>query len=177
MNKESLTLSISIYQNQTHKNQAIQLIKSLHKDGEKILAAIAIDKALDGKIHYKDIGMTPQKGALSGLVLGAVIGVLTGGTGLVIGTAGGLIGSLVGSRKYQNRFSEVRLHELIAGLQPGTSTVVTLAQNDSLPTLEAYYTSVDAEFFQAELTDDLTEKLDQIRQHNRDSDWTDHIAE
>lgn len=175
MDKKNLSLSISIYQNQVDKDQAIQRIKALHKDDEKVSAAIAIDKDTNGKIQYKDIGMTPQKGAVSGLVLGAVVGVLTGGIGLVLGTAGSLIGGLIGSRKYQNRFSEVRLHEVVAGLKPGTSTIVAVVQQDSLSELEQQFAALNVEFFNAQLTDDLAEKLAQAKPGSADGDWSEQI--
>ena len=170
MNESAQTLSITIFHNQADKDQAIQMIQSLHKDNEKVSAAIAIDKEMNGKIRYKDIGLTSTKGAASGLVLGAVVGVLTGGIGLVLGTAGGLIGGLIGSKKYQDRFSEVRLHEVIAGLKPGSSAIVAVVQKDSLPEVEKSMAVFDAEFFNAELSDDLAEKLKQAGTRQDDPD-------
>lgn len=176
MTEESLSLSISIFKNEGNKDQAIQLIKSMHKDNARIVAAIAINKEISGEIHYKDIGMSPTKGAFSGLVLGAVAGVLTGGIGLVLGSAGALIGGLVGSKKYQERFSEVRLHEVVAALEPGSSAIVAVVQRDSLLELEKNMANFDAEFFKAELSDDLAEKLEQGGAHEDNAAWFDQFA-
>jgi len=35
-------------------------------------------------IHFKDVGLTPAKGAAGGVVLGAMVGILTGGPGRVL---------------------------------------------------------------------------------------------
>lgn len=176
MSDESLSLIISIIKNKGNMDQAIQLIKSMHKDDAQILAAIAIDKEMSGEIHYKDIGMSPAKGAFSGLVLGAVAGVLTGGIGLVLGSVGALIGGLVGSKKYQERFSEVRLHEVVAALEPGSSVIVAVVQRDRLPELEKNMVYLDAEFFEAELSDDLAEKLEQSKAHDDNAKWFDQFS-
>ena len=176
MSEKLLSLSISIFKNKGIKDQAIQLIKSMHKDNARILAAIAIDKEISGEIHYKDIGMSPTKGAFSGLVLGAVAGVLTGGIGLVLGSAGALIGGLVGSKKYQESFSDVRLHEVVAALEPGSSAIVAVVQQDSLPELENNIANLDAEFFHAELSADLAEKLEQGKAHDGNAEWLDQFT-
>ncbi len=77
--------------------------------------AILIAKDATGqKMHYKDVGLTPGKGALGGVLLGAAVGILTGGTGLVLGAAGALLGGLVGRKKQEKRFSADQLNQVAA---------------------------------------------------------------
>ena len=177
MNEDSLSLSISIFQDQSKKDQAVQMIQGLHKDKARKLTAIVIDKDENSQIHYKDIGMSPKKGALSGLAIGAVIGILSGGVGLILGALGGMLGSLVGSKKYQDTFSEVRLHEVVGNMKPGSSAIVAVIQTESLPELEKNMTAYDAETFNAALSDDLAEKFEQSGIQAEDQDWLDQIEE
>src|SRR5688500_7861074 len=85
--------------------KVLKQLKS-EKKGElpKLQAAVAMAKNASGdKFHYKEVGLTPGKGALGGVILGATLGIATGGAGLVLGAAGALLGGLVGRKKQESR--------------------------------------------------------------------------
>jgi uncharacterized membrane protein len=176
MDEQNLSLLVSVFKGDKDTDQVISIFQSLHKEKTGVLAAVAIDRETDGKIKYKDIGMSPKKGALSGLVIGAVVGVLTGGIGLVLGSAGALIGGLLGSKKYQDRFTEVRLHEVVAAMKPGESAIVAVVDPKDISEIEKRLESLHVEYFTAPLSADLAEKLEQNKDSQADADWLDQMG-
>jgi uncharacterized membrane protein len=117
MNEASMHLLIAAFD---EESSAEQELNSLKASGEEklagIQAAIAIRKDEGGQLHFKDVGLTPGKGALGGVALGAVVGILTGGTGLALGALGALVGGVVGRRKRDSRFSADRVIWLVLGV-------------------------------------------------------------
>jgi len=114
------------------ESSAEQELNTLKASGEEkltgIQAAVAMRKDEGGQLHFKDVGLTPGKGALGGVALGAVVGILTGGTGLALGALGALIGGVVGRKKRDSRFSADRLNQVAASLEPGSSAIVIVAE-------------------------------------------------
>jgi uncharacterized membrane protein len=129
MNEASMHLLIAAFD---EESSAEQELNSLKASGEEklagIQAAVAMRKDEHGQLHFKDVGLTPGKGALGGVALGAVIGILTGGTGLALSALGALVGGVVGRRKRDSRFSADRLNQVAASLEPGSSAIVIVAE-------------------------------------------------
>jgi uncharacterized membrane protein len=77
MDEKNLQLLISIFKDEKGAEKAIETLKAAHKDAESgIQAAVAVIKDQNSAIHYKDVGLTPAKGALGGVILGATLGTL-----------------------------------------------------------------------------------------------------
>ncbi len=125
----SVHLIIAAFGDETAAEKAL---KSLEESQDQELigihAAVALHKDEAGQIHFKDVGLTPAKGAVSGVVLGAVIGVLTGGTGIALGALGALVGGMVGRRKRDSGFPVERINQLAAALAPGSSAVLIVME-------------------------------------------------
>jgi hypothetical protein len=95
-----LHLIVAAFDGETAAEEALKTLKESRE--EKLVgiqAAITMHKDEKEQIHFKDVGLSPGKGALGGVVLGAAVGILTGGTGLALGAVGALVGGLVGKRK------------------------------------------------------------------------------
>ena len=125
MEGTALHLIIAAFDRETGAEAALKSLKESRD--EKLVgiqAAVALGKDEQGQIQFKDLGLTPAKGALGGVVLGAVVGVLTGGTGLALGAIGALVGGLVGRKKQDSRFPTDRLNQIAATLEPGSSAIV-----------------------------------------------------
>jgi uncharacterized membrane protein len=129
MNETALHLIIAAFGQEVGAEAALKSLKET-RDEELvgIQAAVALRKDEQGQIHFKDVGLTPGKGALSGVVLGAVVGVLTGGTGLALGAIGALVGGLVGRKKQDSRFPADGLNQIAASLEPGSSAIVMVME-------------------------------------------------
>jgi len=175
MNDKSLKLLIPVFDDEQGAEKAMEVIKAKYKDKHSgIQAAVGIIKDENSAIQHKDIGMTPAKGAIGGVILGGAIGVLTGGVGLALGAIGALVGGVIGERKREGQFSEVRMNEVAAALAPGTSAIVAIVEQEHLPELESEFSGFNAEIFTADVTEDLTEKLEDHR-HVAYADWIEHL--
>jgi len=123
--KAHLHLIIAAFDEEAGAEEALKNLKdSQDEELIGIQAAVALNKDEEGQIHFKDVGLTPAKGAVGGVVLGAVVGILTGGTGIALGALGALIGGLVGRKKRDSRFPAERVNQLAAALAPGSSAAL-----------------------------------------------------
>jgi uncharacterized membrane protein len=175
MNKSSLQLLIAVFEDEQGAEQAIKSLQPMYKEKQgAIQAAVAIVKDRREGIHYKDVGLTPAKGALGGVILGVVLGVATGGAGIALGTLGALVGGLLGGKRRGEQFSEVRLNEVIAALAPGTSAIVAVVEQENIGDLEQELYALNAETFVTQVSADLAEELEE-RQHTAFSEWIDTL--
>lgn len=175
MDEKSLQLLIAMFQDEQGSEEAIGVLKSASKDKQRgIQGAVAIMKDQNSGIHYRDVGMTPTKGALSGVIIGTVLGIMSGGIGLALGTIGALVGGLFGEKKRNDQFSAVRMHELIASLAPGTSAIVAIVEREHLAELEKEMETAKAEIFITEISSDLAEQLDTHR-HAAYTEWEEKL--
>jgi len=175
MDEAQLQLLIALFPGEQDAETAIKALKSTLKEKTSgIQAAVAIRKDQNNEIHYKDVGLTPAKGAMGGVILGATLGILSGGVGIALGAAGALVGGLIGQKKRQGKFASVRMHEIVASLAPGTSAIVAVVERESSAELEKELEASNAEVFTAEVTADLAEKLETHR-HTAESNWTEKL--
>jgi uncharacterized membrane protein len=125
-----------------------------------IQAAVALYKDEEGQIHFKDVGLTPGKGAAGGVVLGAVVGILTGGSGLALGALGALVGGLVGRKKRDSRFSADRINQVAASLEPSSSAAVIVMEPGWVTVLEEELALLGGDLLTADIPADVAQKLD-----------------
>ena len=119
-----LHLIIAAFDGETGAEEALETLKaSREKELVGVQAAVAMHKDERSRIHFKDVGLNPAKGVLGGVVLGAAVGILTGGTGLALGAVGALVGGVVGKRKRESGFPTERLNQVAATLAPDRSLI------------------------------------------------------
>ena len=73
MSERSLQLLVAAFDGETAAEEALKTLKEAQD--EKLVgiqAAVAMRKDDEGQIHFKDVGLTPAKGAVGGIALGAV---------------------------------------------------------------------------------------------------------
>ena len=86
MSEPAMHLIVAAFTEESRAEEALIALKeAMDEDLVGIQAAVAVRKNLEGQLQFRDVGLTPGKGALGGVMLGAVVGVLTGGTGLALG--------------------------------------------------------------------------------------------
>jgi YegS/Rv2252/BmrU family lipid kinase len=124
-----------------------------------IQSAIVLYKDEDGQIQTVDVGLTPRRGAVSGLVLGGVVGVLTGGTTLVLGGIGALIGRHMGRKKQEARLDTPAVHQIGNALVPGASLILMVVQTDKAPTVSTLLEQEGAEVMAVEISEALRKQL------------------
>jgi uncharacterized membrane protein len=125
-----------------------------------ICASIAVQKDEKGQIHFKDTVMSVGKGAVEGSILGAAVGVLTGGTTLALGAAGALVGGLVGKRKQAGCVEEQRLNQLTASLVPGSSALIVVMQPGWGVVVEKELQGMGGDLFTADIPPGVDQDLD-----------------
>jgi uncharacterized membrane protein len=160
MDEAAIHLIIAAFDTEAGAEEAIEALKE-SRDEELIgiQAAVAVRKDEQEQIHFQDVGMTPGKGAVAGVVLGAVVGVLTGGTALALGAVGALIGGLVGKKKQDSRFPTDRLNRLAASLEPGSSAVVIVMEPGWVVVVEKELETLGGHVLTVEVPEDVAEQL------------------
>lgn len=159
--EEPLHLLVAAFQGQTRAEEALKhLRESRDETLIGIQAAVALRKDEAGQLHFKDVGLTPVKGAAGGVVLGAVVGILTGGTGLALGALGAVIGGLAGRKQRDSRFSAERVSQIAASLPPGSSAVVIVMETGWVNVVEEQLTLQGGEVLTADIPSDIGQQLD-----------------
>lgn len=154
-----LHLIIAAFGEKTGAEEALKSLKA-SQDEELIgiQAAVALHKDEAGQIHFQDVGLTPARGAVGGVVLGAVVGILTGGTGLALGALGALVGGLVGRKKRDSRFPAERVNQLAAALTPGSSAALIVMEPGWAVVLEERLGLLGAEVLTADIPAGVAEQ-------------------
>ena len=161
MSDASLQLLVAVFDGESAAEEALKTLKE--SQDEKLVgiqAAVAMHKDGEGQIHFKDVGLTPGKGAAGGVLLGVVVGILTGGTGLALGALGALVGGLVGKKKRDSRFSADRINQVAASLAPGSSAVVVAMEPGWVVVLEEELQRLGADVLKVEIPADLAQQLE-----------------
>lgn len=144
------------------EDRAEEALKALRESRDEklvgIQAAVALRKDGEGEIHFRDVGLTPAKGMVGGVVLGAVVGILTGGTGLALGALGALVGGLVGRKKRDSRSPTNRINQIAASLSPGSSAILIVMEPGWAVVLEEELALLGADVLTADIPADIAEQ-------------------
>jgi uncharacterized membrane protein len=161
MSEDTTQLVVAAFNKEGGAEEALSKLKDAKKGKlVDIQAAVAIRKDTDGGIHYKDVGLTPAKGAAGGVILGSVLAVLTGGTVLALGAIGALVGGIVGKKKRESHLSADRINQIVASLDPGSSAIIAVLDQESAQEMEAEFEELGADIMTATITSDITAQLD-----------------
>ncbi|MFC2015614.1 DUF1269 domain-containing protein [Chloroflexota bacterium] len=157
--KPAMHLIIATFDAEAGAEEALKELKeSQDEELIGIQAAVALHKDVKGQIHFKDVGLTPAKGAVAGVALGAVVGILTGGTGLALGAIGALVGGIAGKRKQESGFPAERLNQVAATLAPGSSAILIVMEPGWVVVLEEELELLGARLLTLEIPADIAER-------------------
>ena len=160
MESEPLHIVIGLYNGERDAEATLERLKPEYKDRkEHIRAALALRRGADGLFHYKYAGVSPGKGARRGLVLGAVVGLLTGGTGLILGAVGAAAGALAGEHRQAQAFAADRLNQVAASLAPGSSAIVAVVGDEILSGLQERLAQLGADVVTVAVSDDIDKQI------------------
>jgi len=162
LSKKPVQLVIAIFENELGAEKTLRSLKAEEKDAlQSVLAAVALQKNADNSVHYKDVGMTPTKGAVAGIVLGTVVGIATGGAGLALGALGGLLGGVMGKRKREGQITTEQVNQVIASIPAGSSALLAVVEQATAEPWEILLQNQGAQTFLTDISADLAAKLDQ----------------
>lgn len=164
MSEIPIELIVAAFDDEDSAEEAMKELKAAKKEHLiGIQAAVAMRKDEKGKIHFKDVGMTPGKGAAGGAVLGAVVGVLTGGVGLVLGAIGGVIGGLIGKARRDSRLDVGRVNQIADALKPGSSAIIAVIEHKWVAALQQELEEMGADLMTAAISQDIADQLAEHR--------------
>jgi uncharacterized membrane protein len=160
METEPLHIVIGLYNGEHDAEVALERLKPEYKDRrEHIRAALALRRDIGDRFHYTYAGLSPGKGARRGVVLGAVVGLLTGGTGLVLGALGAAVGALVGEHRQAQAMAPDRVNQVAASLPPGSSAIVAVVGDEILPGLQERLAQLGADVVTVAVSADIFEQI------------------
>lgn len=160
MSDAPVQLLIAAFNTPTAAEDVLDQLKTAKR--EKLIgiqAARVLVKDEKGKIHTKDVGLTPGKGAAAGGVIGAVVGIVTGGVGLALGAAGALVGGLIGKSKKEGRFDAYRIEQIADALTPNSSAIIAVIEHKWVAELEAELEEAGADVMTAAIAADIAAQL------------------
>jgi uncharacterized membrane protein len=160
MSEKSVQFVIAVFDTEEGAEETLSNLKAEEKEElQGVQAAVAMRKDADNRIHYKDVGMTPAKGAIAGVVMGALVGIVTGGTGLVLGAVGALLGGVIGKRKREDHIAAEQVNQVVASIPPGSSALLTIVEDEAAADFEELLHAASAHTFSAEISSDLAAEL------------------
>jgi uncharacterized membrane protein len=163
MSDVPVQLVVAAFDDDKGANEALRQLKEFKK--EKLIgiqgAVLMVKDATGQKIQYKEVGLTPAKGALGGVVLGAALGILTGGAGIILGAGGALLGGLVGRKKQDSRFASDRINQVASSLKPGASALVAVVEHKWVADLEKELEEMGGDLLTAPISSDIARELEE----------------
>ena len=155
----TLHLIIAAFDDEMGADGALKALKASREDKlVGVQAAVSMHKDERAQIHFKDVGLSPAKGAVAGVALGAVVGILTGGTGLALGAIGALVGGIAGKRKQESGFPAERLNQVAATLAQGSSAILIVMEPGWVVVLEEELELLGARLLTLEIPADIAER-------------------
>jgi uncharacterized membrane protein len=162
MDEKAIQFVIAIFDSEAGAEETLSSLKSEKREKlNGVQAAVVMRKDAENQIHYKDVGMTPAKGALAGTALGAIIGIATGGASLVLGAAGALLGGLVGKRKREGNVAAEKVNQVVASIPTESSALLAIVETDATDQFEESLQGNAAQTFTAQILADLASALNE----------------
>ena len=138
--------------------EALEEAKKEHLVGIVQAATVVVDA--DGKLRIKDTkDMGPKKGAVVGGLLGAGLGLITGGVGWLL-LGGGAVGALAAKAR-DGGLSDARLKELGERMTPNSSAIVAVVELTWVADVEREFAAIGAAVVREAIEEDLVAQLNE----------------
>jgi YegS/Rv2252/BmrU family lipid kinase len=142
-------------------DSAEAVVAKLPKRNKNAVSVVVMKKDAQEHITFKDLGRTPTRGTVNGVILGGVVGVLTGGTGLAIGALGGVIGHHSASKKKAVKVMPDQLNKVAGSLGPNSSAIIAIVKGEPKEKSIAIMKEAGGILFEAVVPQDVTKGLDE----------------
>jgi YegS/Rv2252/BmrU family lipid kinase len=133
---------------------------ALPKRDPHIVSAVVVQKDAQGQVKFEDVGLTPRQGTVGGVVIGGVIGLLTGGTGLALGALGGLLGNKAVKKKQVKELAPAHLSQVAASLGPDSSAIIAVTEREPHAEITATLTGMGGDLFEVLVPPETSGQLD-----------------
>jgi uncharacterized membrane protein/sporulation protein YlmC with PRC-barrel domain len=150
-----------VFDSPEQATEVMAFVRDLHARGTiRVRNAALLAKAPDGTISVKERhDLDAKNGAIGGMVLGGVLGLMTGGIGIVAAPAIGAGMGAVTGRFVDRGFNDKFLKSLAERLQPGRSGLLLIVQSEWRVPLHEALKGRSNIILQQELTDRLVAEL------------------
>jgi uncharacterized membrane protein/sporulation protein YlmC with PRC-barrel domain len=157
LNELDIVLLIVTFDALDKADQACKNLKALSRAEDiEIRDMAVIVKETDDKVKIKEAeDVDAKQGALFGAITGGLIGLLGGPIGAVVGAAAGAATGGVAADRIDRGFSDTYLDKLQSSLQPGSSALVTMVEQNLVEKVTAALADLDGEVVEQKLTDDV----------------------
>ena len=126
-----------------------------------VRTAVVLKKDHKNRVTMQDVGFTPRKGATSGLVVGTVAAVVTGGASLGLAALGGILGHQTVKHRRGSKVTPNLTEQLTNALSPGSSIILIVTDkplpNEVMNALE----TMDGDVMTATLSAETLQQLDE----------------
>ena len=128
-----IELVVWVFDEAGKADEALEYLKQLKR--EHVLATIrnsaVLVKDADGQVSLKEAkDLDTKQGRLFGAIAGGLVGLVGGPVGAVVGAVAGAVTGGVAAKRIDRGFSNKYLKGLEKYLQPGTSALIVLVENE-----------------------------------------------
>lgn len=158
MKNDSMHLVLAVFDG---KDDAATVVQQLPKRDRKVISAVIVQKDADRQVTFQDVGRTPGKGAAEGIIMGGVVGLLTGGAGLALGALGGAIGHRSGKKKQSVKEMPDQLGKVAGSLGPNSSAIIAVVKGEPKARSFAIIREMGGDVFEALISQEASDQLDE----------------
>jgi uncharacterized membrane protein len=161
MTDAPVQLIVAAFKEEGGADAALAELKEIKK--EKIINiqdAAVLRKDSQGKLHVNEIGdMTGTRGGAVGGVVGAGLGILSGGATLALTGIGAVVGGLAAKLR-DSGFNDQRLRTIGSGLTPSSSALVAVIEHAWVTEIERELQAAGAQVVTEAIAADVAAQLD-----------------
>ncbi|MEA3337571.1 MAG: diacylglycerol kinase family protein [Chloroflexota bacterium] len=158
MKENNIHLVLAVFDGQDSAETAVQ---QLPKRDRNVVSVVVMRKDAGGQVSFHDIGRTPRRGTITGVILGGVIGLLTGGTGLALGVLGGAIGHHHAKEKQAVNVMPDQLNKVAGSLGPDSSAIIAVVKGEPRAQSIAVIKEMGGDIFEATIPQEASDQLDE----------------
>jgi uncharacterized membrane protein len=162
MSDVPIELVVAAFKEEKAADDTLNILREAQK--EKLIGivdAAVLRRDAHNKLHLKetaDVG--GGKGALTGGILGAVLGLIAGPGGLIIGAAAGAVTGGVAAKAIDSGIPDDRLREIGESLKPGTSAIIAIIEHRWVAEVERQLAEAGADVLTEALKEGIAASLE-----------------
>ena len=158
MKDQPVYLAVAVFDDMDSAEAAVKQL--IRRPDRAIQSAVVMQKDAEERVQFKDVGLTPAKGAVGGIVLGGVVGLATGGASLALGALGGLVGNRSTKKKQAVHLAPAQLGQVAGSLGPDSSAIIAVLKRPVNPTVADELADMGAELFEVTIQPETLDRLD-----------------
>ncbi|MCP4358166.1 MAG: DUF1269 domain-containing protein [Chloroflexi bacterium] len=157
MKDNTIHLILAVFDGQDNAETAVQ---KLPKRDRHVISAVVMQKDAAEQVTFQDIGRTPRRGAVNGVILGGIVGLLTGGAGLALGALGGVIGHHSTKKKQAVNMIPEQLGKVAGSLGPDSSAIIAIVKGEPKTETITVIKEMGGDIFEATISPEAASQLD-----------------